>query len=71
MRDGWRHTPSAARLDPDHPRYAEVIAAHDAALAAGEALYRDPISGNWAMTADTLAARGCCETGCRHCPFVD
>ena len=71
VRPDWRHVPSPARLAPDHPLYAEVLAAHDAALAAGEPLYRDPVTGNWAMTADSLAARGCCGTGCRHCPWAD
>lgn len=69
-RPGWRHTPSPHRLAPDHPLRAEILAAHDAALAAGEPTYLDPASGFRAMTADTLATRGCCDTGCRHCPWA-
>ena len=56
LRPGWRDTPAPSRLAPDHPLRAEILAAHAAALAAGDALYLDPLTGNWAMTADTLAA---------------
>lgn len=52
------------RLPPD------VVAAHDAAVAAGEELYLDPESELWAMTRPALLARGyCCGSGCRHCPY--
>ena len=71
LRPGWRETPAPSRLDPDHPRRAEILAAHAAAVAAGEAMYRDPVSGLYAMTAETLAARPCCGNLCRHCPWVD
>ncbi|MBT8207493.1 MAG: hypothetical protein HKN07_04595 [Acidimicrobiia bacterium] len=51
-----------------HP--PEVVAAHDAAVAAGEELYLDPETGLWAMTGPGLLARGyCCGSGCRHCPY--
>jgi hypothetical protein len=70
LRPGWREVPAPSRLAPDHPLRAEILAAHAAALAAGEAMYRDPASGFYAMTADTLAARPCCENLCRHCPWV-
>ncbi|MCB9795493.1 MAG: hypothetical protein H6741_22535 [Alphaproteobacteria bacterium] len=44
--------------------------AHDEAVARGEALYRDPLSRNWVMTAKYLSDRGfCCGKGCRHCPY--
>ncbi len=47
-----------------------VTRLHDAAVAAGAALYRDPDSGLYVMTAAALAARGtCCGKGCRHCPY--
>lgn len=66
-----RRTPLTTRLDPDHVRYAAVLAAHDAAVAAGAALYADPISGYAVFTADALWQRGtCCESGCRHCPYA-
>jgi hypothetical protein len=71
LRPGWREVPAPSRLAPGHPRRAEILAAHGAALAAGEAMYRDPVSGFMAMTAETLAARPCCGNLCRHCPWVD
>lgn len=70
LRPGWRETPAPSRLPLDHPQRAEILAAHAAALAAGEAMYRDPVSGLMAMTAETLAARPCCGNICRHCPYV-
>jgi uncharacterized protein (DUF2147 family) len=71
LRPGWRDSPAPSRLAPDHPLRAEILAAHAAALAAGEAMYQDPITGNWAMTAETLAARPCCGNLCRHCPWIE
>lgn len=63
--------PRADRLDRAHPLAAAVLAAHAAALTAGEATYRDPLSGYRVLTARTLADRGtCCGLGCRHCPYV-
>jgi hypothetical protein len=39
---------------------------------AGEATYRDPSTGLSVLTAATHLARGtCCESGCRHCPYVE
>ncbi len=72
MRDEWRSRPHPARLSPANPRYASILAAHEQALAAGEALYRDPESGLYVLTARYLADRGtCCSRGCRHCPYVE
>jgi hypothetical protein len=49
-----------------------ALAAHAAALDAGEAGYLDPASGLFVLTARFLADRGtCCGRGCRHCPYVD
>jgi hypothetical protein len=63
--------PHPSRLAPDHPRYREILQAHASAVAGARALYRDPVSGFWVMTAATLIERGaCCTKGCRHCPFV-
>ena len=63
--------PHASRLDPRHPRFHDIVAAHDAAVAAGEDGYVDPASGYWVFTAVTLAGRRrCCGQGCRHCPWV-
>ena len=51
-------------LDP------RVAAAHEAAVARGEAGYRDPATGLFVMTEGYLLARGyCCGNGCRHCPY--
>jgi hypothetical protein len=63
--------PRADRLDRSLPGAAEALAAHAAALEAGEATYRDPITGYRVLTARTLADRGtCCGLGCRHCPYI-
>lgn len=63
--------PAEERLALDHPRRAEVLARHRAAVEAGEPGYLDPETGLFVMTAAYLAARGtCCGSGCRHCPFV-
>ncbi len=64
--------PHPGRLAPDHPRRAEILEAHAAALAAGQAGYRDPATGLFVLSAAFLADRGtCCGRGCRHCPYVD
>jgi hypothetical protein len=63
--------PHADRLAPGHPHREVILAAHRAALAAGEAGYPDPVSGLFVMTAAELAGRGtCCASDCRHCPYV-
>ncbi len=46
------------------------MAAHDAAVDAGHDGYIDPTTGLFVMTATALAARPCCDQGCRHCPWV-
>lgn len=52
------------------PPTAAALAAHEAANAKGELMYRDPVSGLFVMTAGSLARRGyCCGKGCRHCPY--
>ncbi|MEU0551970.1 DUF5522 domain-containing protein [Micromonospora sp. NPDC005979] len=64
--------PHPSRLPPEHPDRARILAAHDAALAAGEAGYLDPATGLFVLSAAFLARRGtCCGRGCRHCPYVD
>ena len=63
--------PHPARLAPDHPRLDEILRAHAAAMEAGEPGYLDPDSGLFVLTAAYLADRGtCCDSGCRHCPYV-
>jgi Family of unknown function (DUF5522) len=63
--------PAPSRLPLDTPRRQEILEAHSAALARGEAGYLDPVSGLFVLTASFLAGRGdCCERGCRHCPYI-
>jgi hypothetical protein len=63
--------PHPSRLAADHPGRAEILAAHEAALDAGEAGYLDPRTGLFVLTASFLADRGsCCGQGCRHCPYL-
>ena len=63
--------PHADRLSPDDPAYPAVILAHTEALDEGADTYVDPRSGLTVLTAGYLARRGyCCESGCRHCPYV-
>lgn len=63
--------PHPSRLPSSHPAYEQILAEHEAAMAAGEAGYADPVTGYFVMTAETHARRGfCCENGCRHCPYV-
>jgi len=63
--------PHPDRLAPDHPRRADLLAAHRAAIEAGEPGYLDPATGLFVLTAAELLARGeCCERGCRHCPYI-
>jgi hypothetical protein len=64
--------PHPARLPADHPRRADILAAHAIAVAAGQAGYSDPETGLFVLTARFLADRStCCGRGCRHCPYVD
>ena len=66
------HEPHAERLPLEHPRRSDILAAHTAALANGEAGYIDPEGGLFVLTAAYLAERGfCCDQGCRHCPYVE
>ena len=49
----------------------DYTAIHQQAVQLGQALYLDPATGLWVMTAVGLQARGhCCGQGCRHCPYV-
>ena len=63
--------PHADRLDPNRSDYRAILDAHAEAVMTGEAGYTDPATGLFVLTAATLAARGsCCESGCRHCPYL-
>jgi hypothetical protein len=62
--------PHSERLPLDHPRRADILAAHSKALADDELGYSDPATGLFVLTAGYLRDRGyCCGNGCRHCPY--
>jgi hypothetical protein len=64
--------PHASRLSVDDPRRAEILAAHGNAVSAGETGYADPATGLFVFTAAYLMARAtCCDSSCRHCPYVE
>jgi hypothetical protein len=70
LRDDWEH-PHARRLSPGHAHYDVIVERHAEALSKGLPNYADPLSGFRVFTAGFLARRGdCCDSGCRHCPFV-
>ncbi len=63
--------PHPSRFDPDQPGFAAAMAAHRTAQDRAEAGYLDPGSGLFVLTAAYLLARGtCCDSGCRHCPYL-
>lgn len=63
--------PLPSRLSPEAVDYAEIMAAHDAAVAASAPGYEDPRTQLFVMTAAYHVKRGwCCRSGCRHCPFM-
>jgi hypothetical protein len=71
LRDDWRELPHPRRLSEHHPQRAEILRRHGEAIRRGEPVYADPVSGFSVFTADFLETRGyCCESGCRHCPYV-
>jgi hypothetical protein len=64
--------PDPSRLDPHRDDYDAIIEAHERAVRSGEVTYRDPTTGLFVLTVSTHLARGqCCESGCRHCPYLD
>jgi hypothetical protein len=64
--------PDPGRLDPSRADYRAVLAAHRQAVEAGEDGYLDPATGLWCFTAAYHWERGsCCDSGCRHCPYVN
>lgn len=63
--------PHTSRLDPNRADYELILAAHLAALQVNGNGYKDPKSGAFVFTALALADRGyCCNSGCRHCPYL-
>lgn len=63
--------PLPERCSPRNRRYDEIMVRHRSAVAADIPAYLDPTSGLAVFTAKFLADRGyCCDSGCRHCPYV-
>jgi len=64
--------PHPSRLSPDDPHYDEITRVHRTAMERGDDGYIDPVSGLFVFTAAYHVARGtCCDSGCRHCPYVE
>lgn len=64
--------PHPSRCDPAREDYNAIIAAHEAAVTQGQSAYKDPSTGLLVLTVATHLARGtCCESGCRHCPYLE
>lgn len=71
LRDEWRDVPHPKRLLESKAQRAEILRRHAGALDAVLPVYTDPTSGLSVFTSAFLARRGyCCESGCRHCPFI-
>ncbi|HEY5103996.1 MAG TPA: DUF5522 domain-containing protein [Acidimicrobiales bacterium] len=63
--------PHPSRCDPERDDYEAILLAHETAVANGETTYKDPSTGLMVLTVVTHLARGtCCESGCRHCPYL-
>lgn len=62
--------PHPTRLAPDDPHRSAILAAHRAAVEAGQPGYLDPATGLFVITAAEHVRRGhCCANECRHCPY--
>jgi hypothetical protein len=71
LRDDYLIKPITRRLQGTHPHFAQIMKRHAEAVATRLPCYQDPVSGLSVMTAEFLASRNyCCESGCRHCPYV-
>jgi hypothetical protein len=63
--------PHASRVPSDAPCREAILAAHARSLESDEPGYADPRTGLFVFSAAFLADRGhCCDSGCRHCPYV-
>jgi hypothetical protein len=63
--------PHPSRCAPSRSDYAAIITAHEEAVTLGQPCYRDPSTGLLVLTAATHLERGtCCDSGCRHCPYL-
>ena len=67
-----RILPHPSRLSHAHSDYSAIVEAHAVADGKGEDGYLDPVTGLFVFTAGHHLRRGqCCDTGCRHCPYLD
>lgn len=63
--------PHPSRCSPLRADYELIVRAHEDAVLAGHSTYRDPESGLSVLTVSAHLERGsCCESGCRHCPYL-
>jgi hypothetical protein len=63
--------PHESRLRADDHHRAAILAAHSDAMRNFDDGYADPATGLFVFTAAYLAARGtCCDSACRHCPYL-
>jgi hypothetical protein len=63
--------PHESRLRAEDPRRTAILTAHSDAMRNFDDGYVDPATGLFVFTAAYLAARGtCCDSACRHCPYV-
>ena len=70
VRPDWL-VPAAARVALVHPQRAAILERHEAAVVSSVPTYIDPVSGFSVFTAAFLKSRNyCCDSGCRHCPYV-
>ena len=64
--------PDPSRCDPSREDYEDIIRAHERAVTEGRATYQDPRTGLSVLTVATHLSRGtCCDSGCRHCPYLE
>ncbi len=63
--------PDPERFPFSSPYFDEIILRHTAACIEGKDFYEDPATGYLVMTSFFLKERKtCCNTGCRHCPYL-
>ncbi|MGH3732751.1 MAG: DUF5522 domain-containing protein [Acidimicrobiales bacterium] len=63
--------PHPSRCDPARDDYEDIIQAHELAVTQGRSTYVDPSTGLVVLTVATHLDRGtCCDSGCRHCPYL-
>ncbi len=63
--------PVHSRLSPANPCYDRILYLHEEACRSGLDTYTDPQTGCCVFTYFFLLEMGnCCESGCRHCPYI-